>query len=55
MHDRGCCGVPGERECERKENDGVIQMQERRERERIGIGRKERREGAGCAPRRVRR
>jgi hypothetical protein len=33
MHDRGCCGVSGERECERKENDGVIKMQERRERE----------------------
>jgi hypothetical protein len=33
MQDRGCSGVHGERERERKENDGEIQMRKRGERE----------------------
>jgi hypothetical protein len=55
MHDRGCSGVLGERESEREKIDGKIQMWERREKERTGIGRKKKREGAGCAARRERR
>jgi hypothetical protein len=37
---KGCSGVPGEREGERKENDGEIQMWERGEREQVLDGRR---------------
>jgi hypothetical protein len=40
VRDRRCSGVPGERERERKENDGEIQMWERGEREQILDGRR---------------
>jgi hypothetical protein len=40
MHDRGCSGVPGEREREREGNDGEIQMRERGEREQVLVGRR---------------
>jgi hypothetical protein len=44
--------LPGERECKREKNEGEIPMWKRGER---GIGRKKRKEGAGCATRRERR
>jgi hypothetical protein len=44
--------LPGGRECKREKNEGEIPMWKRGER---GIGRKKRKEGAGCATRRERR
>jgi hypothetical protein len=43
--------LSGERECKRKKNDGEIVGTRR---EKTGIGRKERKEGAECAMRRER-
>jgi hypothetical protein len=40
MNDRGCSGVPGEKQREREENDGEIQMRERGEREQVLDGRR---------------
>jgi hypothetical protein len=37
---RGNSGVPGERECKRKKNDGEIQMWERGERKQVLDGRR---------------
>jgi hypothetical protein len=39
-HNRGCSGVSGEKERERDENDGEIQMRERGEREQVLDGRR---------------
>jgi hypothetical protein len=35
VYDRGNSGVPGERKCKRKENDGEIHMWERGERKQV--------------------
>jgi hypothetical protein len=48
VYDRGNFGVPGERECKRKKNDGENEERENR------YGRKERKSGAECARRRER-
>jgi hypothetical protein len=40
VYDRGNSGVPGERECKRKKNDGEIEMWEREERKQILNGRR---------------
>jgi hypothetical protein len=40
VRDRGCSGISGEKERERKENDGEIQMWERGEREQVLDGRR---------------
>jgi hypothetical protein len=49
VYDGGNSGVPGETECKRKNNDDVGTR-----REKIGIGWKERKEGAECGMRRER-
>jgi hypothetical protein len=40
VYDRGNSGVPGERECKSKKNDGEIQMWERGERKQVLDGRR---------------
>jgi hypothetical protein len=46
VYDRGNSGVPGERECKRKKNDGEIQMWEQGERKQV-CGSSEMREREG--------